>query len=69
MPIDTSALIYMVLAVHVIVGAFASVAAGLIVCRIVRRLKASWRSVEEKRASGTSQVHVEGPGCALPLAN
>jgi len=66
MPIDTSAPLYMLLAAHVIVGAIASVAAGLVLCRVIRRLKVSWKSMEEKR---TSRAHVKGPGCALPLAN
>jgi hypothetical protein len=69
MPIDTSAPLYMLLAAHVIVGAIASVATGLVLCRAIRRLIASWRSMKEKRDSGTSRVHVEGPGCTLPLAN
>jgi len=66
MPIDTSAPLYMLLAAHLIVGAVASVAAGLVLCRVIRRLKAFWRSMEEKR---TSRAHAEGPGGALPLAN
>jgi hypothetical protein len=69
MPIDTSATLYMLLAAYAIAGAIVSVAAGLVLRRVIRRLKPSWRSMEEKRASRTSQVHVEGPGCALPLAN
>jgi hypothetical protein len=66
MPIDTSAPLYMLLTAHVIVGAIASVAAGLVLRGVIRRLKASWMSMEEKR---TARDHVEGPGCALPLAN
>jgi hypothetical protein len=69
MPIDTSATLYILLAAHAIVGAIAAVAAGLVLRWVIQRLMASWRSMEAKRASGTSQVQVEGPGCALPLAN
>ena len=69
MPIDTSALLYVLLAGHLIVVTAASVAVGLVLWRVVRRLTTSWRSVEEERTSRTPQTPVEDAGLALSAAN